>query len=185
MSEQGESFDVLRAGKTVYVRGSRAFYTKVAGKQAAALLQGKWLSAPATTGQFASIGELTDIKTFFTGVLGSHGTVTKGAETTIGGQKVIGLVDHSSSGGTLYIATTGKPYPIEIASPHGGASGAVHFTGWGTSIRIAAPKSVDRPDEAEVREVAARPSAAATRRRAGRRPSRTRAIPARPRRGWR
>jgi hypothetical protein len=141
MTEQGESFDVLRVGKTVYVRGSRAFYTKVAGKQAAALLQGKWLSAPAATGQFASIGEFTDIRAFFTGVLGSHGRITRGAETTVGGQKVIALVDHSNSGGTLYIATTGKPYPTEIASPHGGASGAVHFTGWGTSIRIAAPKS--------------------------------------------
>jgi hypothetical protein len=141
MSEQGDSFDVVRVGKTVYVRGSRAFYTKVAGKQAAALLDGKWLSAPAATGEFASIGAFTDIGTFFTGVLGSHGRITKGAETTFGGQKVIALVDHSSSGGTLYVATTGKPYPMGISSPHGGAAGAVHFTGWGATIRIAAPKS--------------------------------------------
>ncbi|HXR12038.1 MAG TPA: hypothetical protein VN770_07075 [Gaiellaceae bacterium] len=141
MSEEGESFDVVRVGKTVYIRGSRAFYTKVAGKQAAALLQGKWLSAPATTGKLASIGEFTDIRTFFTGVLGSHGHITRGAETTVGGQKVIALVDHSNSGGTLYVATTGRPYPMEIASPHGGAAGAVHFTGWGASIRITAPKN--------------------------------------------
>jgi hypothetical protein len=141
MTEQGDSFDVVRVGKTAYIRGSRAFYTKVAGRQAATLLQGKWLSAPATTGEFASIGELTDIRAFFTGVLDSHGRLTKGAQTTVNGQKVIGLVDHSGSGGTLYVATTGKPYPMEIASPHGGKTGAVHFTAWGTTVAIAAPKN--------------------------------------------
>ncbi len=141
MSEQGSSFDVVRVGKTVYVRGSTAFYTKVAGKQAAALLKGKWLSAPATTGEFASIGAFTDIATFFTGVLGSHGRITKGAETTVDGQKVIAIVDHSNSGGTLYVATTGKPYPMGISSPHGGAGGSVHFTDWGKTIPVAAPKS--------------------------------------------
>jgi len=44
---------------------------------------------------------------------------------------VIALVDHSNSGGTLYVATTGRPYPMEIASPHGGAAGAVPpLVGW-------------------------------------------------------
>jgi hypothetical protein len=50
----------------------------------------------------------------------SHGTLSKGATTTVEGQQAVALTD-KTQGGTLYVATTGKPYPVEIK--HGGSSG--------------------------------------------------------------
>lgn len=139
MTENGVGFDLVRIGNKAYIRGSEAFYKHFAGAATAQLLKGKWLVTSATTGQFAALTSLTDLQQFFKGTLGSHGTLTKGAETTVAGQKVIAVTDNAK-GGTIYIATTGKPYPIELASPHNGKQGKVTFDQWGKTVTITAPK---------------------------------------------
>ena len=133
----GLRLDVIRIGDTVYFRGSQAFYEKFAGSAAAALFKGKWLYASATKGPLASFAPLTDMQTFFHTLLTSHGTLAKGAEATVAGQKAIAIED-SSKGGTLYVATTGKPLPVEIQSPKP-KGGTVTFTDWNKSVKIAAP----------------------------------------------
>ena len=44
------------------------------------------------------------------------------------------------TGGTLYVATTGKPYPIELDSPGNGKQGKITFDQWDQAVTIAAPK---------------------------------------------
>lgn len=139
MSENGVGFRVVRIGDKVYIRGSDAFYKQFAGAATARLLKGKWLVSSASTGKFAALTPLTDQQKFFKGSLGSHGTLTKGAETTVNGQKVIALTD-GRGGGTLYIATTGQPYPIELVSPGNGKQGKVTFDQWNNTVTITAPK---------------------------------------------
>ena len=46
----------------------------------------------------------------------------------------------SSEGGTLYVATTGEPYPVEIAQNSGDSTGAVHFDAWNEKVDVQAPK---------------------------------------------
>jgi hypothetical protein len=140
MSENGTGFDIIRIGDKAYVRGSNAFYTRFAGAKSAKLLEGKWLVSSANSGKFAPLTPLTDQVKFFKGSLSAHGKLTKGAATTVNGQKVIGLTD-GRGGGTLYVATTGQPYPIQLVSPGNGAEGKITFDQWGTTVTIAAPKS--------------------------------------------
>jgi len=140
LTVSGFGIDVVRVGDTVYIRGSKAFYTKFAGATAAALLNGKWLSGAATTGSFASFEQLTDMKTFFSGMLGSHGTLAKGKEATVAGQKAI-AIDDTTKGGTLYVATTGKPYPVELTKTGSTSDkGTVTFTDWDKTTTVTAPK---------------------------------------------
>jgi hypothetical protein len=139
MSENGVGFDIIRVGNKAYVRGSEAFYKKFAGTAAAQLLNGKWLVGSAATGRFAALTPLTDLHAFFTGALGRHDKLTKGAETTVNGQKVVALKD-GANGGTLYVATTGTPYPIELVSPGNGKEGKVTFDQWNKTVTITAPK---------------------------------------------
>jgi len=139
MSESGVGFDIVRVGDKAYIRGSEAFYKQFGGASAAQLLKGKWLVGSATSGKFAALTPLTDLQAFFTGALGGHHTLTKGAETTVNGQKAIALKD-GANGGTLYIATTGTPYPIELVSPGNGKQGKVTFDQWNTTVTITAPK---------------------------------------------
>jgi hypothetical protein len=139
MSENGVGFDIVRVGDKAYIRGSNAFYKKFAGASAAQLLQGKWLVGSAATGRFAALTPLTDLHAFFTGALGRHDKLTKGAVTTVNGQKVVALKD-GANGGTLYVATTGTPYPVELVSPGNGKEGKVAFDQWNTTVTITAPK---------------------------------------------
>jgi hypothetical protein len=136
MTIQGTKVDIIRSGRSVYLRAPAAFYQKVgAGKAAGQLLDGRWLKAPASTPDFRDLSQLTDMGQFVAQALKPGGTVTKGAETTIDGQKAIELKD-SKGGGSLYVAASGKPYPIEFKGT-GSSSGLLKLSDWNSA---AAPK---------------------------------------------
>ena len=137
LSENGLGFELIDTAGTVYIKGSAAFYRRVGGAAAATLLQGKWLKAPASSPEFASISTLTDLGTLIDTTLSGHGTLSKGATTTIKGTKVIGITD-VQKGGTLYVATSGPPYPIEITKS-GASGGTVTFDHWNEPLTIKAP----------------------------------------------
>jgi hypothetical protein len=136
MTIQGSKVDIIRSGASVYIRAPASFYEKVgAGKAAGQLLDGKWLKAPASTPDFRDLSQLTDLNQFTAQALKPEGTVEKGKEATVDGQKAIELKD-SKGGGSLFVATTGKPYPIEFKGV-GSSSGTLKLTGWGSTT---APK---------------------------------------------
>ena len=137
LSQNGLSFELIQVGGTVYIKGSPAFYKSIGGNAAAQLLQGKWLKASASSSDFASLSQLTDLRQLIDQTLADHGALTKGGTTTINGQKVVGITD-KSKGGTLYIAATGKPYPVQI-SKSGSGSGTITFDRWNESVGLAAP----------------------------------------------
>jgi hypothetical protein len=139
MTIQGVKVDIVHIGNTVYVRAPASFYEKVgAGATAGQILDGKWLKASSSSKDFKDLAQLTDIGQFITEALKPEGAVTKGDVTTVDGQKVIELKD--SKGGKLYVATTGKPYPIEFKGT-GTSSGTLKLTDWGKSVKPKAPKS--------------------------------------------
>ncbi len=125
MSEGGLSFQLLDVGGFVYINGSPTFWRHFGGSAAAQLFNGKWLKAPASNSNFASFAALTNLHQLLGAVLANHGTLSKGATSTVNGQKVVALKD-TKMGGTLYVATTGKPYPIEI-SKAGSSGGKMDF----------------------------------------------------------
>jgi len=136
MSENGLSFRIADLDQVAYINGSPGFWRHFGGSTAAQLLQGKWLKAPAS-GSFASFAELTDQRRLVNSLLSGHGTLTKGATSTRDGQQVVAVKD-TSKGGTLYVATTGKPYPIEIMKS-GAQGGRIVFDRFNESVSLAAP----------------------------------------------
>lgn len=136
MSIGGASFQIVTTGQTVYIKAGAPFWQKFANKQAAALLSDKWLKAPAS-GQFRSFASLTDLKQLFDQLLSNHGTLTKGSTTTINGQKAIAVTD-KTKGGTLYVATTGKPYPLKITKG-GSDGGSITFDQINKPVTLTAP----------------------------------------------
>ena len=135
MTANGLSFDIIRIDGFAYFKGDATFWHQFGGAAAATLFKGRWLKAPAASGRLASLTPLTDIAKLFTAILASHGTLTVGKETTIGGQPAIGIVD-TSQGGTLYVATTGKPYPVALRK---NGSGAITFDEWDKPVTLKAP----------------------------------------------
>jgi hypothetical protein len=134
---EGLSIDLIRVAGAVYINGSQAFYRHVAGPAAAQLLQGKWLKAPDNSGNFASLASLTDLSKIFDTTLANHGKLVGAGTRTVAGQKVVGVSD-ATNGGTLYVAATGKPYPVELVKD-GGGGGRLVFDRWNQAVSISAP----------------------------------------------
>ena len=137
ISIEGLRIDIVELEHAFYLNGSPAFYSRVAGPAAAQLLEGKWLKAPTGSGNFASLSKLTDLATVIDSSLASHGALTKAGTTTVAGQPAVGVTD-TSKGGTLYVASTGAPYPLEI-SKGGKESGRIVFDRWNEPVTITPP----------------------------------------------
>ena len=137
ISQEGFSIQLIQTGGAVYINGSSAFYKHVGGGEAARLVQGRWLKAPANSGELASLASLTDLSKLIDTALASHGTLAKGSTSTIQGQPAIGVKD-TSKGGILYVATSGKPYPLEITK-EGKESGKVVLDRWDKPVTLTAP----------------------------------------------
>jgi hypothetical protein len=139
MTLEGVGIDIVAVERAFYLNGSAAFYKHLAGAAAAQLLQGKWLKAPTTSGEFASLAELTNMSKLIDTTLASHGALTHGATTTIEGHKAVAVTD-TSKGGTLYVAATGTPFPLAIAKT-GAGSGRIVFDRWNQPVTLTVPSN--------------------------------------------
>jgi len=125
--------------QAVYVNGSVAFDSRVAGHAAAQAIRGKWLKASAKSGTLASLASLTDLRELIDSTLASHGSLSRAGTTTLNGQQAVGVSD-LAGGGTLYVATTGTPYPIEIIK-RGRDAGKIVFDRWNKPVLLAVPEN--------------------------------------------
>lgn len=143
VSENHLPFRLIAAGQDLYILGSPGFWTHFGGASAAKLFQNKWLKVP-DSGQFATLGNLVSIPTFFKQLLASHGKLVKAGQATVGGQAAVGVRD-TKENGTLYVASTGQPYPLEIVK-HGADGGRVSFSDFNHPVSVQAPaKSISLP----------------------------------------
>jgi hypothetical protein len=142
VSQNGSTFRIIIDAGTAYISGSDAFYRKLGGSAAAQLLAGKWLKVSTSTPEFASFSSLTNMRKLLDTVLVGHGKLEKGPThptTTIGGRQAVAVKD-TTRGGTLYVATTGKPYPLQI-SKTGSEAGTIRFDRWDEPVTITPPAS--------------------------------------------
>jgi hypothetical protein len=137
VAQNGLSFELVQVGGTIYINGSTAFYRHIGGSAAAQIFRGKWLKAPAGTPELAPIAALTDLDELVSSALASRGALTSGGMTTVHGQKAV-AIDDAAQGGTVYVAATGKPYPLEVVND-GGRGGTVVFDRWNEPVTLVAP----------------------------------------------
>jgi hypothetical protein len=136
---RGSPIRVIRIGNTLFMNAPASFYTTTgANKATAALLDGKWLKASATQKDFAELAQLTRLKDVLAITTKPDGKISKGATSTMAGTTVIELKD--DKGGSLYISTKGKPYPVVLRGKDATSSGNVRFTEWGEAVEAKAPK---------------------------------------------
>jgi len=134
----GTRADIVVTGGRTYLRG-RQLFAAYGDAQIAQTIGDRWVVLPGASGpgsdivqelsEFTDFNRLADILATPTG-----GAVTKGAVSTVGGRSVVAL---RSADGTLYVATTGKPYPVEV-SPDAGAK-PLHFLSWDAALSVRPP----------------------------------------------
>jgi hypothetical protein len=139
MSTNGLQFGLVRIGDTAYIHGSDAFYEHYAGSLAQ-LLHDKWLKVSTGQARFSSLAALTSIGAIFGEVSSHHGKLVNEGKTTYKGQQVVEIRDVSDNS-KLYVAATGKPYPVAIVGSKKNAAGTITFDSWDESASLTAPKS--------------------------------------------
>ncbi|HEX6468298.1 MAG TPA: hypothetical protein VF069_04325 [Streptosporangiaceae bacterium] len=110
--EGGKTFtvEVIKTGGRFYMHAP-AMFRALGGAAAAEVIGNRWVLVPKGDKDFKDFESLVNIRSMAKEMLTPDGQVTKGKQTVIDGKPVIGL---EASDGTLYIATTGQPYPVKL-----------------------------------------------------------------------
>jgi hypothetical protein len=136
----GLDFEVIRIGNTLYLKGNPGFYERLGGAATHAR-PGTWIKTPANNGPFAQFAQFTSLPGEVSRLIASANPVTKGTTTSTNGQKTIELKQTGKLyTGKIYIATTGKPFPLEIAKT-GRETGHTTFTNWNQPVSLSAPSN--------------------------------------------
>jgi len=134
--------EILRIGKDAYLKGDADFWKETTGDPAAAeLLKGKYLKAPGDQPQLKAFLLFTDASTFAEHVMKADGTVTKGERRTVAGVETIGITyTAKKEKATLYVATTGKPYPMQLSTTgEAGETSTLDFTEYDKPLVLKPP----------------------------------------------
>lgn len=142
LSEDGAAFDMVLVGNKAFIKGGAAFWTKEGAKPGdptVTLFANKWVGGSTAVGKpFHGFGTEFRLRGLLTSLGSSHGTLVVAGTTKIHGQPAVGLRD-TKEGGTVYIATTGQPYPLSIQKTKGSDSGALSFEDWNKPVTISGP----------------------------------------------
>jgi hypothetical protein len=132
------------AGKH-YMRPDEKFWVSAVGVDkaptVAKLIGDRWVVVPEDDNDFAELFGIANVDE----MLKPDGSLSKGETTDINGVKAIGLVDNDSEKGTLYVATTGEPYPLRLLSTSTVEGGQIDFTDFGATFA-----DLKAPPESEV-----------------------------------
>jgi hypothetical protein len=142
LSEDGIAFNLVLTSTKAFVKGGAAFWRKeggAPGDPTVKLLANKWVGGSIAKGKpFAAFGAEFRLRGLLASLSSSHGPLVLAGTTKIHGQPAVGLRD-TKQGGTIYIATTGKPYPLSIQKTKGSDTGTLEFEDWDKPVSVTAP----------------------------------------------
>ena len=87
LSFLGLTYEVIRIGNTLYVKGNPALYKRLFRRSGLHVPQGTWLKTSADSGKLAQLATFTHASSELARLLASTGPLTKGATRTIDGQR--------------------------------------------------------------------------------------------------
>ncbi len=134
---EGLTVKLVNVDNAVYVSSGAAFYARFAGAAAARRLRGRWLKASARGAALGPLAWLTNLGKLLGSALSAHGALSRGVPTSVRGQEAVAVTD-LARGGTLYVAGTGAPYPLEIVKPAPGG-GELVFDRWNQPVVLEPP----------------------------------------------
>jgi hypothetical protein len=134
LSLSGSNLDLLRIGSTFYLKAPAVMYQKIGIN--AKVPPDVWLKT--TVGTIPNLVTFTEMKEQLSRLL-NVSPVTKGAITTVNRQKVVELRQKLKVfTRSLYVAVTGKPYPVEILLK-GQVAGNTTLSDWNKPVTLTPP----------------------------------------------
>jgi hypothetical protein len=136
---------VLVVADTAYVRADRFALANYFGFSASAAARdaGRWLKIPSRSPSYPTISEAVRLNSLI-GELALSKPVRRLSQSTVAGQRVIGLRSSSVSAGhrvtrTLYVRASGLRLPVAESTQGGGQSGVV-LSRWNEPVHVSAPR---------------------------------------------
>ncbi len=131
------SFKLVYDGTTVWLLPDAAFYkaNKVPAA-AAAVLNGKYIKAKATSADMGSMAQLCSLSGLL-GTVNSNASLAKGVKTTFDGQPAIKITDNTGTG-VAYVSDTATPEILVVDKP-GSSGGKLNFVYNGLPSTITPP----------------------------------------------
>jgi hypothetical protein len=138
----GAQVTAIVTNGTVYVNANQVAMSELfqAPSAAGAKYADQWLSFPSGSQAYKAIVQTLTIGSLLQQVTPT-GQTTKLSPSVVKGQSVIGLRGHLPGGlfGTLYIADSGAPLPVEEVSTTNGDVTTSTFSAWGESVHAVPP----------------------------------------------
>jgi hypothetical protein len=133
------TYELIRVGNTLYLKGNPVFNQSLRTTTGLRAPHGKWLETQVNSAQLAQLAAITDRTGELGLLLRPQGAIGKGITATVNGHKAIELKETGQlSSSALYVATTGKPYPVALVKS-GRETGATTFSGWNEPVSLTAP----------------------------------------------
>ncbi|MFE7356649.1 hypothetical protein ACFU8Q_26635 [Streptomyces sp. NPDC057543] len=145
-SSQG-SVRIVKRGNDVWVKPDADFWKSqvpYGGAAFAAILNGRYMKGSADDPRLRDVTNGCDLDTFRK-LVGDHanndrGTLNKGRRTTLDGAPVVPVTRlRDGRAETVYVAATGKPYPLRITVRGGGANAVVGLSAFDKPVPTATP----------------------------------------------
>lgn len=139
IGENGKSAKLVKVGATDYLNGDLAFWTGNGLASAeASKVASRWVAIPDSQMGFGKTFSLDSLANSFQQ---NAGKISAGTTGTVDGQAAVSIV--SSQGGTLWVATTGTAYPIQLSSTKKGDAGNISFSGWNQASTPGVPAGAE------------------------------------------
>ncbi|WP_030059553.1 MULTISPECIES: hypothetical protein [Streptomyces] len=144
------SFEIIRDGKTSYVKPDKEFWTNMGGPngaKAAELFKGRYLTGFESDPSMSSLTSVCNLAEFSKKITeddNKSSKVEKGSAGNVNGVKTFSLkaTDDKGEVSTISVATEGKPYPVRIE--HTGAkdgNGQIDFSDFDKPLTIQVPSA--------------------------------------------
>ncbi|WP_055588672.1 hypothetical protein [Peterkaempfera griseoplana] len=138
------TFELLRVGSQLYVKGDAAFYseassgTSSAGSDstaASAKLQGKYVRVHSTDPSYRQLSVFTDKAALLGSVTDLGGPARKADYRRIDGLRTVAVT--TDGGSTVRVSLQGTPFPVEVDRP--GNAGTLTLSEYGRDFTVTPP----------------------------------------------
>ena len=144
----GGRIDLVRTRRDLYFRADQATLTQVLGPDRAREADGRFVKVAVGDATFRSLRDLLDMDTLFEALLFPKGTLSRVDGIPLGGVPTVGLRDEDpTSGGLLYVAASGSPYPLLLRPDDtGDGEFELRLGEWNADVQVARPPAGETVD---------------------------------------
>jgi hypothetical protein len=134
------TFELLRVGSKLYVKGDAAFYSEASAASSSAVsastkLEGRYVRVHSADPSYKQLSVFTDKAALLGSVTDLGGPARKGDYREVDGVRTVAVT--TDGGSTLRVSLQGTPYPVQVVRP--GGAGTLDLTDYGKDFPVAAP----------------------------------------------